>query len=195
MYSKAKFACYSRCFLTSYFCIPVPCNGKDILFWVLVLETFVDLHRTIQLQLLQLCWSGHRLGLLWQHIKKQKHFFVTKVCRVKAIVFPVVTFGCESWTVKKAEHWRIDVFELWCWRRLWGFLGLQGDPTSPAYRKSVLNIHWKDWCWIWNSSPLVTWWEELIPWKRPWCWERLKAGGEGDYRESDGWMASPTIWT
>ena len=52
----------------------------------------------------------------------------TKVCLVKAMVFPVVIYGCESWTVKKAERRRIDAFELWCWRRL---LRLQGDPTSP----------------------------------------------------------------
>ena len=50
---------------------------------------------------------------------------------VKAMVFPVVIYGCESWTVKKAEHQRIDAFELWCWRRLLRVLGLQGDPTSP----------------------------------------------------------------
>ena len=93
-------------------------NGQDIFLGVLVLEAFVDLHRTVQLQLLQHYWSGHRLGLLWQHIEKQRHFFVTKVHPVKAIVFPVVTFGCESWTIKKAEHRRIDVFELRCWRRL-----------------------------------------------------------------------------
>ena len=55
----------------------------------------------------------------------------TKVCLVKAMVFPVVMYGCESWTVKKAEHQRIDAFELWCWRRLLQSLGLQGDPTSP----------------------------------------------------------------
>ena len=54
----------------------------------------------------------------------------TKVCPVKAIVFPVVLYGCESWTVKKAECRRIDAFELWCWRRQES-LGLQGDPTSP----------------------------------------------------------------
>ena len=53
-----------------------------------------------------------------QHIKKQRHYFANKVCLVKAIVFPVVMYGCESWTVKKAEHRRIDAFELWCWRRL-----------------------------------------------------------------------------
>ena len=62
-------------------------------------------------------------------------------------------------------------------------------------RKSVLNIHWKDWCWSWNSNTLATWCEGLTPWKRPWCWERLKAGGEGNDRGWDGWMASPTQWT
>ena len=55
----------------------------------------------------------------------------TKVRLVKAMVFPVVMYGCESWTVKKAEPRRIDAFELWCWRRLLRSLGLQGDPTSP----------------------------------------------------------------
>ena len=63
-------------------------------------------------------------------------------------------------------------------------------------RKSALNIHWKNWCWSWNSSTLATWCEELTHWKRPWCWERLKAGGRrGDNRGWDGWMASPTKWT
>ena len=64
-YSKAKFACYSRCFLTSYFWIPLPYNEKDIFFGVLVLKGLVGLHRTFQLQLLQRYWLGHRLGLLW----------------------------------------------------------------------------------------------------------------------------------
>ena len=57
------------------------------------------------------------------------------------------------------------------------------------------NTHWKDWCWSWNSNNLATWCEELTHWKRPWCWERLRAGGEGDDRGWDGWMASPTWWT
>ena len=77
----------------------------------------------------------------------------------------------------------------------WEFLGLQGDPTSPSERKSVLNIHWKDWCWSWSSSTLATWWEGLTNWKRPWCWEGVKAEGEGDDRGWDGWMALPTQWT
>ena len=68
----------------------------------------------------------------------------TKVRLVKAMVFPVVMYGCESWTVKKAERRKIDAFELWCWRRLLRIPGLHGDPTSPSSRRSVLGVHWKD---------------------------------------------------
>ena len=77
----------------------------------------------------------------------------------------------------------------------WESLGLQGDPTSPSWRRSVLGIHWKDWCWSWNSNTLATSCKELSHWKRPWCWEGLGAGGEGDGRGWDGWMASLTQWT
>ena len=77
----------------------------------------------------------------------------------------------------------------------WESLGLQGEPTSPFWGKSVQGVHWKDWCWSWNSNTLVTWRVELTLWKRPWCWERLRAGGEGDNRRWDSWMASPTQWT
>ena len=76
----------------------------------------------------------------------------------------------------------------------WESLGLQGDPNSPSSRKSVLNIHWKDWWWSGNSNPLATWCEEMTQLKRPRCWERLNAGGEGDDRGWDGWMASQTQW-
>ena len=74
----------------------------------------------------------------------------------------------------------------------WESLGLQGDPTSPFWRRSILNIHWKNWCWSWNISTLATWCEELTHCQRLWYWERLKAGGGGDDRGWDGWMASPT---
>ena len=74
----------------------------------------------------------------------------------------------------------------------WESLGLQGDPTSPFWRRSVLGVHWEDWFWSWNSNTLATWCEELTYLKKPWCCERLKAG-EG--RGWDGWMASPTRWT
>ena len=74
-------------------------------------------------------------------------------------------------------------------------LGLQGDQTTQSHRKSVLNIHWEDWCWMWSANTLATWCEELTHWKRPWCWERLNTGREGNDRGWDGWMASPTQWT
>ena len=89
----------------------------------------------------------------------------------------------------------------------WESLGLQGEQTSSMFnvqcsnkteqsqRKSVLNIHWKNWYWSWNSTALATWCEEPTHLKRPWCWERLKAGEEQDNRGWDGWMASLTRWT
>ena len=86
---------------------------------------------------------------------------------------------------------------------LWGLHWVTSTQQAAAYLhdsylqrcqsvlKEIMNIHWKDWCWSWNSNPLATWCEEQTHWKRPWCWERLKAGGEGDDRGWDGRMASP----
>ena len=103
-------------------------------------------------------------------------------------------YGCESWTIKKAECWRVDAFKLWCGRRLASLLDCKEiKPVNPKGNQSWI-IHWKDWCWSWNSNTLATWYEELTHWKIPWCWERLKAG-EGDNRGWDGWMASPSRWT
>ena len=113
------------------------------------------------------------------------------------MVFPIVLYGCESWTIKKAKCQRIDAFKLWCWRR-----PLRVPWTARRYSqsispkgKSVLNIHWRDWCWSWNSNTSATWCKKLTHLKRPWCWERLKAEEEADNRGWDGWMASPTQWT
>ena len=120
---------------------------------------------------------------------------LTKVHLVKAMVFPVAIYGCESWTTKKAEPWRIDAFELGCWRRL-----LRVPWTARKSNQSILKeispeYSLEDWCWSWNSNTLATWCEELTHLKRPWCWKRLKVGGEGDDRAWDGWMASPAQWT
>ena len=73
-------------------------------------------------------------------------------------------------------------------------LGLQGDPTSQSERKSTLNIHWEDWWWSWSSSTLAIWCKQPIHWKGPWCWERLRAGGEEGDKGWGGRMASPTQW-
>ena len=97
--------------------------------------------------------------------------------------------------LKKAECRRIDAFELWCWRRL-----LRVPWTARRSNQSILKeispeCSLEHWCWSWNSSTLSTWCKEVTYWKRPWCWERLKAGGEGDNRGWGGWMASLTRWT
>ena len=84
-----------------------------------------------------------------QHITKLRHYFANKVHLVKAMVFPVFMYGCESWTIKKAEHRRIDVFELWWWKILFR-VPCTARRSNQSIRKSVLNIHWKDWCWSWN---------------------------------------------
>ena len=119
----------------------------------------------------------------------------TKVHLVKAMVFPVVMYGCDSWTVKKAECRRIDALEMWCWRRL-----LRVPWTARRSNQSILKeispgISLEGMMLKLKSSTLATSCEELTHWKRLWCWEGLGAGGEGDGRGWDGWMASPTWWT
>ena len=111
-----------------------------------------------------------------------------KVHIVKAMVFPVVMYRCESWTIKKAEPWRTDASQLWCWRRLlrvpWTARRSNRsilEETNPEYSLEGLMLQQK-------PNPLATWCEELTHWKRPWCWERSKAGQEGDNRdEMVGW--------
>ena len=128
-------------------------------------------------------------------LKSKDLILPAKVHLVKAMVYPLVMYGCESWTIKKAEHRRIDAFELWCWRRLLRVPWTARRSNQSILKEVSLNIHWKDWCWSWSSNTLATWCKDMIHWKRPWYWEGLKAGGEGDDRGWDGWMASPTQWT
>ena len=127
--------------------------------------------------------------------KSRDFTLATKVCLVKAMVFPLVMYGCESWAIKKAECQRIDAFKLWCWRTLlrvpWtargsnqSILGEIGPGCSLERLMLKLKLQY-----------LATWCEELTHWKRPWCWERLRAWGEGDDRGWDGWMASLAQWT
>ena len=104
-------------------------------------------------------------------------------------------YGCESWTIKKAECWRIDAFELRCWKRLlrvpWtarrSYQSILKE-ISPDYSLQGLMLKLK----LQYFGHLIQRTDSL---KGPWCWERLKAGGEGDDRRWDGWMASPTQWT
>ena len=111
------------------------------------------------------------------------------------MVFPVVMYGCESWTMKKAEHWRIDAFELWYWSRLLRipWTGRRSNQSilkeiSPGCSLEGLMLKLK----LQYFGHLMQRTNSL---ERPWCWEGLGAGGEGDDRGWDGWMVSPTRWT
>ena len=130
-----------------------------------------------------------------QHIKKQRHYFANKYPSSQSYGFA----SSHVWM------WELDYKESWAPKN-WCFwtVVLQKTVESPldykeiqlVYPKSVLNIHWKDWCWSWNSNTLATWCEEPTHLKRPW-WlkpERLKVG-DGDDRGWDGWMASLIQWT
>ena len=127
-------------------------------------------------------------------LKSRDITLLTKVCLFKAMVFPVVMYGCESWTMKKAECRRIDAFELWCWRRL-----LRVPWTTRRSNQSILKEispgcsleglmlklklqYFGHLLWIVDSF------------QKPWCWERLRTEGEGDDRGWDGRMAPPTWW-
>ena len=119
----------------------------------------------------------------------------TKVRLVKAMVFPVVMYGYESWTIKKAEHQRIDAFELWCWERL-----LRVPQTARNSNQSILKEISPEYSLEGLMLKLKLQYfdhlrEELILCKRLWFLERLKAGWDGDDRGWDGWMASLTQWT
>ena len=129
-----------------------------------------------------------------QHIKKQTHYFDNKVCLVKAMVFPVVMYGCESWSIKKVERRRIDAFELWYWRRL-----LRVPLTARRSNQSILKEISPECSLEGLMLKLKLQYFGHLMWRadsfeKTLMHERLKAG-EGDNRRWDGWMASPTQWT
>ena len=122
-----------------------------------------------------------------QHFKKQRHHFADK-----GLYSPSYGFSSSHvwmWELDHKEGWVPKNWSFWTvvMENSWKSLGLQGDPTSPSSRKSVLNIHWKDWCWSWNCNTVATWCEELTHWKRPWCWERLRTGGEKRQQRMRWW--------
>ena len=124
-------------------------------------------------------------------LKSRDITLLTKVCLVKAMVFPVVMYECESLTLKKAEYQRIDAFELWCWRRL-----LRVPWTARRSNQSILKEISPEYSLEGLMLKLkLQYFGHLTHWKRPWCWERLKAGWEGDDIGWDVWMQSPTRWT
>ena len=142
-----------------------------------------------------LCYTSETYNIIHQLFKSRDITLQTKVRLVKAMVFPVVMYGCESWTVKKVECWRNDAFELWCWRRL-----LRVPLTARRSNQSILK----------EISPGISL-EGMMLKLKVQCFGHLMrrvdsfektlmlggigVGGEGDDRGWDGWMASLTRWT
>ena len=145
------------------------------------------------------CWGGlpHIFSIPKhlkprQHIKKQRYYFAIKGPSSQAVVFLLVMYGCESWTIKKAECLRIDAFKLWCWRRLSKSpLDSKIKPVNPKGNQPWIFIGRTD-----AKSP-VLWPPDTKSWLtgKDSCWERLRLGGEGGDRGWDSWMASSTQWT
>ena len=119
-------------------------------------------------------------------LKSRDITLLTKVHLVKAMVFAVVMYGCESWTIKKAVSQRIDAFELWCWKRL-----LRVPWTVRRSNQSILkeiNPQYSLEGLMLKLRYFSTWCEEPNHWIKPWCWERLKGKGEGaEEDEMVGW--------
>ena len=163
----------------------------DFIFWGFKITADGDCSHEIKRGLL----LGRKVMTSIDSILKSKDITLpTKVRLVKAMVFPVVMYGCESWTIKKAEHWRIDVFKLWCWRRL-----LRIPWTSRRSNQSILK----------EISPGCSLEGLMLKLKLQYFGHLMERAdsfektlmlgkieaGEGDDRGWDGWMASPTQWT
>ena len=119
------------------------------------------------------------------NILKRDITLPTKVHLVKAMVFPVVMYGCEGWTIKTAECWRIDAFELWCWRRLESPLDYKIKPVNPKGNQSWIFLGKTD---AEREAPILSpRCEEPTHWKGPCCWERLRAGEGARKDETVGW--------
>ena len=104
-------------------------------------------------------------------------------------------YACEIWTIKKAEHWNIDAFELWCWRTLWRVPWNARRSNQSILKETSPECSLEGLMLKLKLNTVATWCNELTHLKKPWCWERLKVGGEGDNRGWDDWMASLTQWT
>ena len=115
--------------------------------------------------------------------------FRVMVHMVKAMVFPVVMSGCESWMVKKEKSWKIDAFKLWCWRRLLKVPWTARRSNQSILRKINPEYSLEGRYLSWSSSIFVIWCKQRTHCISPWCWERLRAEGKEGFRGWDGWMA------
>ena len=127
--------------------------------------------------------------------KKQRHYFANKDPSSQRYGFSSSNVWMWELDYKKAENRRIDAFELWCWRRLFKVSWTARRSNQSILKEISPGCSLEGLMLSWNSNTLAISWEELTYWERLWCWEGLGAGGEGDDRGWDDWMASPTWWT
>ena len=154
----------------------------------------------MKLKHLEVFLGGKVMTNLDSILKSRGFTLQTKVRLVKALIFPVVMYGCESWTIKKAESQRIDAFELWCWKRLlrvpWTarrsnqsilkeispgifIWRTDAEAETPNDVKFQMKLQRTDAKLQLQAETLATWCNILTHWKRPWCWERLKGDEKG----------------
>ena len=138
---------------------------------------------------------GRKVTTNLDSIFKSRHYFANKGPSSQRYDFS--SSHVWMWELNYKESWALKNWCFWtvCWRRLLRIPWTARRSNQSIPKKISPEYHWKDWCWSWNSNTLATWCNELTHWKRPWCWERLRVGEEGDDRGWDGWMASPTQWT
>ena len=162
----------------------------DFIFWSSKITADCDCNHEIKRHL----FLGRKAMTNIDSILKSRDITLpAKVHLVKAMVFSLVMYGCESWTIRKAECQRSDAFELWCWRRL-----LRVPWTARISNQSILREISPEYSLeglMLKMNTLATWCKELTHRKRSWCWESLKARGERDNRGWDCWMASLIRWT
>ena len=178
---------FNSCFLT---CIQVSQEAHQVVWYSHLFQNFPQF---IVIHTVKGFGIVNNLGSI---LKSRDITLPIKDCLVKAIVFPAVMYGCESWTVKKAEHWKIDAFELWCWRRPQLRVPWTAGRSNQSILKEIspgcslegLMLKLK----LEYFGHLVGRVDSL---EKTFCWEGWRAGGEGDDRVWDGWMASPTQWT
>ena len=138
------------------------------------------------------------MTILVSVLKSRDIILLTKDCIVKAMVFPGVMYGCESWAIKKAKHWRIDAFELWCWRRLFRVPWASRRSNQSILKEINPDFSLEDLLLKLKFQYLGHLMQRADSLERAnfpyWCWERFRARGAGDDTEWDDWMASPTQW-
>ena len=133
-----------------------------------------------------ICWVEGMLHYRWQHgcWDSMRHRPLPRCTSWPGTIikYPKLPKAQSTWIAAGEDSWQsLDSKEI--------------RPVNPKGNQPWIFIHWKDWCWSWSSNTLITWCEKLTHWKGPWCWEKLKAGGEVGDRGQDGWMASPNQWT